>query len=232
MLDLQILSELGIPLSEQAEAGLQRYHSLLMAHNAWMDLTNVPEEEMPLRHYADSLLASKAGLLPQGASIIDVGSGAGFPGLPLAIARPDLQVSLLESKQKRCVFLQTVVDALQLGNVSVLCGRAEDLARTAHREAYDLAVARAVAPLNLLAEYLLPFVRPGGSALCWKGPAVYEEQAAGQQAAQLLGGSLGELVDLQIAGRSHYIQVIKKRRATPRKYPRKAGTPAKEPLGQ
>ena len=98
------------------------------------------------------------------------------------------------------------------------------------RERFDLAVARAVAPLNQLLEYLLPYVKPGGQALCWKGPAVFEEQADGQRAANILGGELGDLIDLKIPGRSHYIQVVKKTRLTPKKYPRKAGTPGKDPL--
>lgn len=231
MLDLSILFDLGIELDDVAQERLMHFHALLMEHNERMDLTTVPEAEMPLRHYADSLLVLKYGLISQQARLIDVGSGAGFPGLPLAIARPDLQVSLLESRRKRCEFLQTVIDDLALANVQVLCGRAEDLALPPHREAYDVAVARAVAPLNLLAEYLLPYARIGGRALCWKGPAVQEEVQAGRIAAQTLGGSLGKLIDLGIPGRSHYVQVIEKKRRTPPLYPRKAGLPAKQPLG-
>lgn len=232
MLDWSVISNLGLALSGEIPEKLQVYHAMLMDANAVMDLTNVPEEEMAIRHYADSLLVLKHGLIRQNAKLIDVGSGAGFPGLPLAIARNDLKVTLLESKVKRCQFLQFVADALQLSNVTVLCGRAEDFARGAHRERYDVAVARAVAPLNLLAEYLLPYVKVGGQALCWKGPAVTEEMAAGSKAAEVLGGTMGDLMNLNIPERTHLIQVIKKTDSTPKKYPRKAGTPAKEPLGQ
>ena len=231
MLDWETLGALGIRLPDQQAGQLDTFHQMLLEKNQRMDLTNVPPEDMAIRHYADSLLILHTGLLEPGAKLIDVGSGAGFPGLPLAIARPDLGVTLLESKQKRCAFLMEVLTRLQLGNVQVLCGRAEDLAVSPRRESFDHALARAVAPLNELAEYLLPYVRVGGSALCWKGPAVLQEQAAGQAAARLLGGEIGELVNLGIPGRSHFIQVIKKTRATPTKYPRKAGTPAKDPLG-
>lgn len=186
---------------------------------------------MTLRHYADSLLVLNAVQLPKNIHLIDVGTGAGFPGLPLAIAREDIKVTLLESKQKRCAFLQEVIDALGLKNARVICARAEDEAFSANREMYDIATARAVASLSTLAEYLLPYVRLGGRALCWKGPAVMEEQAAGQKAAKLLGGKLGDLIDLGLPGRSSYIQVIKKFSETSKKYPRKAGTPTSKPLG-
>ena len=231
MLDFQILADLGILLDTQMEAQLAAFHQLLLEHNAHMDLTSVPEADMTIRHYADSLLVLKHNLIIQNARLIDVGTGAGFPGLPLAVARRDVQVALLESKQKRCAFLQTVITALGLTNATVLCARAEDLAVPPHRDHYDVAMARAVAPLSELAEYLLPYVRTGGQALCWKGPAVLDELASGQLASAELGGKLEQLVSLEIPGRSHYIQVIRKLRPTPQKYPRKAGMPAKFPLG-
>ena len=231
MLDFKSLADLGIILDAQMEAQLAAFHQLLLEHNERMDLTNVPEADMTIRHYADSLLVLKHNLIIQNARLIDIGTGAGFPGLPLAVARRDVQVVLLESKQKRCAFLQTVITALGLTNATVLCARAEDLAVPPHREHYDVAMARAVAPLNELAEYLLPYVRISGQALCWKGPAVTEELASGRFASAELGGKLEQLVSLEIPGRSHYIQVIRKLRPTPKKYPRKAGMPAKFPLG-
>ena len=231
MPDFVMLADLGIVLTEEMKTQLTAYHQLLLLHNARMDLTNVPEAEMTLRHYADSLLVLRQSLIQEGDRIIDVGTGAGFPGLPLGIARPDCRISLLESKQKRCDFLETVVSELGLKNVQILRGRAEDYAKPPHREAYELAVARAVAPLNLLLEYLLPYVKVGGAALCWKGPAVYEEQEAGQRAAQLLGGQLGEVIDLKMPGRSHLVQVVRKVKPSHKKYPRKAGAPGKDPLG-
>ncbi len=208
-----ILRPAGIAPDALALDRLRAYHALLLEWNSRMDLTNVPEAEMALRHYGDSLLPLLRGeWFPQSAQLIDVGTGAGFPGLPLAIARPDLRVTLLDSQRKRCA-------------------RAEDAARTELREGFDLAVARAVAPLNVLCEYLLPFVRPGGRALCWKGPAVREELAAGERAARLLSAKAEPLFRLPIEGREHYVQPFLKTGKTARQYPRKSGTPSKEPLG-
>ena len=155
-----LLAQGNIVLTDEAQERLLAYHRLLLEWNARMDLTNVPEEEMALRHYADSLLPlARKEWFPDGARLIDVGTGAGFPGMPLAIARPDLKVTLLDSQRKRCDFLSAVCDELKLPNVTVLHARAEDGARGALREQMDVAVARAVAPLNVLAEYLLPYVR-------------------------------------------------------------------------
>ena len=227
-----ILAAADLTLDGAACEKLEAYHALLLEWNARMDLTNVPEDEMALRHYGDSLLPlGQAAWFPQGARLIDVGTGAGFPGMPLAIARPDMQVTLLDSQRKRCDFLQAVADALSLRNVRILHARAEDAARSDLREQMDVAVARAVAPLNVLCEYLLPFVRVGGHALCWKGPALREELADGQRAARILGGEAEALFRLPIAGREHYVQSFRKMEKTVRRYPRKSGTPSKEPLG-
>lgn len=230
MIDSALLERLGLLPAPPALERLEAFHKLLLAHSRVTDLTKVPEEEMTLRHYADSLAALRLGLVPQTGAVVDVGSGAGFPGLPLAIAAPGLCVTLLEAREKRCAFLETVIRELGLPNVTVACARAEDAARTGMREAFDRAAARALAPLPVLAEYLLPFVKPGGLALCWKGPAVEAERADGARAATLLGGRLGRLAELGLPGRSHFIQVIEKTGASPQKYPRKAGVPAKNPL--
>ena len=211
-----LLAQGNIVLTDEAQDRLLAYHRLLLEWNARMDLTNVPEEEMALRHCA---------------RLIDVGTGAGFPGMPLAIARPDLKVTLLDSQRKRCDFLSAVCDELKLPNVTVLHARAEDGARGALREQMDVAVARAVAPLNVLAEYLLPYVRVGGRMLCWKGPAVREEMAAGERACKMLGGQAEGLYRLPIEGREHYVHSAIKISATARRYPRKSGTPSKDPLG-
>lgn len=231
MLDFSVLESLGIRPGSQARERLAGFHSLLLSYNERMDLTNVPEEEMTIRHYADSLLILEEGPIKPGDRLIDVGTGAGFPGLPLAILRPDVSVCLLESRKKRCDFLKKVMEELSLSNATLLCGRAEDLARAPHRESFNLALARAVAPLNQLLELLLPFVRPGGKALCWKGPALFEEMAEGTAAAGILGGSPGALIDLRIPGRSHYVQVFDKVSPTPKQYPRRAGIPGSRPLG-
>ena len=229
-----LLAAAGLELDETALSRLETYHDMLLDWNTRMDLTSVSADRMAARHFLDSLLPLKAsGLIPEEGRLIDVGTGAGFPGLPLAIARPSLQVTLLEAQGKRCQFLQAVCQALGLENVTIINDRAENLGRTeGHREGYDRAVARAVAALPVLAEYLLPFVRVGGMALCWKGPAVAGEQADGAAAAARLGGRLLPLVDMEGSGEEtgHVIAPMEKTEKTLPLYPRKNGMPAKRPL--
>lgn len=229
------LKECGIPFDPDLPEKLLRYHALLMDWNTRMDLTAVTDEaEMMDRHYVDSLMALRFGLIPRKGRMIDVGTGAGFPGMPLALACPEMQVTLMDAHQKRLTFLQAVIDELQVRNVTLVHSRAEDGARLPlHREQYDLAVARAVAPLAVLAEYLLPYVRVGGSALCWKGPALQEEMQQGRRAAHLLGGKVEEPISCEFPGRAwqHLLLPIQKKEKTARQYPRKAGTPGKSPLG-
>ena len=228
------LAAAGLELDETALSRLETYHDMLLDWNTRMDLTSVSADRMAARHFLDSLLPLKAsGLIPEEGRLIDVGTGAGFPGLPLAIARPSLQVTLLEAQGKRCQFLQAVCQALGLENVTIINDRAENLGRTeGHREGYDRAVARAVAALPVLVEYLLPFVREGGMALCWKGPAVAGEQADGAAAAARLGGRLLPLVDMEGSGEEtgHVIAPMEKTEKTLPLYPRKNGMPAKRPL--
>ena len=230
------LAECGLPAEERLAAQLTHYHEMLMDWNTRLDLTAVLEEdEMVDRHYMDSLMAlTVPGLIPEKGRLIDVGTGAGLPGLPLALARPDLEVVLMDAQQKRLNFLQAVIDELKLTNVTLVHARAEEGARRPElREQFDVAVARAVASVSVLSEYLLPFVRVGGKALCWKGPAVMEELEQGRKAAFLVGGHAGELIPCVIPGRdwNHLLLPIDKRAKTARQYPRKPGTPAKNPLG-
>lgn len=229
------LTECGIPFAQDLPAKIVRYHELLMDWNTRMDLTAVTDEqEMMDKHYVDSLMALKFDLIPAQGRVIDVGTGAGFPGLPLALACPEIQFTLMDAQQKRLTFLQAVIDDLQVRNVTLVHCRAEDGARfPQHREKYDLAVARAVAPLAVLAEYLLPYVKVGGSALCWKGPALQEELLQGRRAAYLLGGKVDEAQACDFPGREwqHQLLPIRKTGKTARQYPRKAGTPGKSPLG-
>lgn len=221
----------GLSLTDDRARMMARYHEMLIDWNQRMDLTNVPPEEMALRHYADSILPlSKKDWFPEGASLIDVGSGAGFPGLPIAIMRPDLTVCLLDALKKRCDFMNAVVDEVGLCNVRVIHGRAEDAARGEHREGYDIAVARALAPLRVLSEYLLPFVKSGGRALCWKGPSLKDELQESHKALDILGGKAGDMLLMPIPNTEHYVLPVDKARPTPQKYPRKAGTPARSPL--
>lgn len=226
----QALKNAGIQLPETAVHRLEKYLELLILWNEQMDLTSVPEAEMAERHFADSLLPLlQEGLFPDGCSVIDVGTGAGFPGLVMAAAREDIRMTLLEAQQKRCTFLQVVCDALGLKNVTIIHDRAETLGKNeAHREQYDRAVARAVAPMNVLCEYLLPFVQVGGMAVCWKGPQVENEKEDGNAAAWKLGGQEMQLMAMGQGG--HVVACVKKTEKTLPQYPRKNGIPTKRPL--
>lgn len=231
---LRRAAQAGIPLSEDQAAKFETYHSMLTAANARFNLTRVPEDisEAVDRNYLDCIMPLKAGL-PDGVTrIIDVGSGAGFPGIPLSICLPEVHFVLLDSLGKRVEFLQNVINELQL-NAEAIHMRAEDAARNnALRESFDIATARAVAGLNLLAEYLLPFVKVGGTMMALKGPGLDEEIAGAQRAFDLLGGRFHHADSVRIPGRDwdHRIAWIEKTAPTPQKYPRKAGKPEKHPL--
>ena len=227
-------AQMGISLSDAQAEQFARYHEMLVEANARFNLTRVPDDlrEAADRNYLDCMAPVAAGALEGVQTLIDVGSGAGFPGIPLSILMPGTHVVLLDALDKRVKFLQSVADALHL-NAEAVHLRCEDAARSpALRERFDCAVARAVAPMNVLAEYLLPFVRVGGMALCWKGPAVAGEQADGAAAAARLGGRLLPLVDMEGCGEEtgHVIAPMEKIEKTLPLYPRKNGMPAKRPL--
>ena len=231
------LRRLGVQADERAPERLAAYHLLLADWNTRMNLTGDTDFETALsRHYLDSLAPlAMEGVFPSGASLIDVGSGAGFPGLPLAIARPDLQVVLLDSLSKRLQFLSAVIDRLGLANVRLVHARAEDAGRDPLlRERFDIAVARAVAPLPVLCELLLPFVRVGEHMACYKGPAAQEEWQAASRAAKLLGGGECAVRPVVLPTQpewQHTLITCPKAQKTLRQYPRKAGTPSRQPLG-
>ena len=224
----------GIPLTAEQAEKFEVYHRMLTEANARFNLTRVPEDaaEAVDRNYLDCIAPLKAGL-PEGvARIIDVGSGAGFPGVPLAICLPELRFVLLDSLGKRVEFLRSVIDALGL-NAEALHLRAEEGARRPQlREQFDLATARAVAPLNLLAEYLLPFVRVGGRMLAYKGPGVDAERAEAEFAFETLGARFERAEAVAIPGRdwNHCLAWVEKIAPTPDKYPRRSGKPEKSPL--
>ena len=224
-----------IPHGNDLPEKLEIYLCLLREWNNRMDLTAVEdEEEMTDRHFMDSLAVLRSDWILPGTLLIDVGTGAGFPGMVLAMARPDLQVTLLDAQKKRLRFLEAVRDAAGIQNTVILHARAEDAAREKkYRERYDIAAARAVAPLNILCEYLLPFVKTGGYALCWKGPALKQELETGKLAAEILGGRLETPFSCMTAGRDweHMILPVRKIEKTGCAYPRRAGTPKLKPLG-
>ena len=225
----------GIPFMQALPEKLYTYFLLLQEWNRKIDLTAVSDEdEMLDKHFIDSLTILKTGMIRKDTSLIDVGTGAGFPGMVLAMARPDLHVTLLDSQQKRLLFLETTGKETETQNITIIHARAEDGARKPGlRERFDYAAARALAPTNVLCEYLLPYVKVNGYALCWKGPALKDELATGRRAAHLLGGRLEMPVSCAVAGREwdHMILPVRKVQHTASVYPRKAGTPKSKPLG-
>ena len=231
----EALERNGIPYRADLPEKLEIYMLLLSEWNKKMDLTAVADEtEMIDKHFVDSLAVLKTGLIKNESVLIDVGTGAGFPGMVLAMAMDFAQVTLLDSQQKRLAFLEKVCSAASVRNVCLIHTRAEDGARKPElREHFDYVTARALAPLNVLCEYLLPYVKTGGYALCWKGPALKEELENGRKAAHLLGGRLEMPVDSPVAGRNwqHIILPIRKTQPTATAYPRKAGIPKNRPLG-
>ena len=224
---------IGIAIDPEQAERFERYHAMLTEANARINLTRVPEDirEAVDRNYLDCI-AILSGELSRPRSAIDVGSGAGFPGIPLSIMMPETRWTLLDAQGRRVEFLRSVIDALKL-NAEAVHLRAEDAARRPGlREGFDLAVARAVAPMNVLCEYLLPFVRPGGIALAMKGPGLDRELAEAGYAIALLGGRPGAVSALTIPGRDwdHRAVRIDKIGPTPGRYPRRSGIPEKRPL--
>ena len=228
------LKELGLQLSEQQMLQFQTYYEMLVSWNASMNLTAITEfEDVLKKHFLDSLSLVKAGKDLKDQKIIDVGTGAGFPGIPLKIAFPQLKVVLLDSLKKRVGFLQAVIDELQLKECSAVHGRAEDFGKDpAYRQNFDLCLSRAVANLSSLSEYCIPFVRKGGYFISYKSGNIQEEAAAAQNAIGILGGFSEKIYSFTLPGSDaeRSFVIIRKDKDTPKKYPRKAGTPAKQPL--
>lgn len=233
------LEALRIELDEVQQEKLLDFGAMLLAENEKQNLTAVRDpREVVSRHFLDSLApltvpAARERLCVPGARLIDVGTGAGFPGVPLAIALPELSCTLLDSLQKRIAFLENVRETLGLSNVNLLSARAEDAAKDPeHREAYSLATSRAVADLAILSEYCLPFVRVDGAFLAYKGADCAEETERAASALQILGGTTpcAESYTIPELEGIHALLLIEKTTSTPDKYPRRAGIPTKRPL--
>ena len=224
-------SDLNISVSDTQLKQLETYAALLAEWNEKINLTAITEPtEVAEKHFLDSAMCLKTGV---SGKVIDVGTGAGFPGLVLKILKPEIELCLLDSLQKRIGFLQAVCEALSLDGVTFVHARAEDGGQDKlYRESFDFAVARAVANLSTLSEYCLPFVKTGGCFVAMKGPKASEEVILAKNAIKKLGGEVLEVLEEKIPDTEyeHVLVSIKKVRPTPTQYPRKAGKPAKQPL--
>ena len=228
----EALDRYRIPWDPEGIERLEAYRRLLKEKNAVMDLTSVPDGETAERHFADSLMPlAYPGTIPREGRAADVGSGAGFPGLPLAVFCPGVRFCLIEAQEKRCAFLRDCISLMDLKNAEVIHVRAEDAGRReALRESFDLTVARAVAPLNVLCEYLAPLTKIGGKCVCWKGAPDMEERRDGDHAANMLGFGAGETLSFREADAERTLYIYRKLSTTPEKYPRRNGIPSKRPL--
>lgn len=228
----QYTEKINIVLDETQKSQFYKYMNLLIEWNQKINLTAIIEpKDIILKHFVDSMTINK--YLKENANIIDVGTGAGFPGIPIKISNQKVNVTLLDSLNKRINFLSTVVAELKLENINCIHGRAEEFVRMKQkRESFDIATSRAVANLNVLAEYLLPFVKIGGKCICMKGPNIEDEIENSKKAIKILGGRIEMVEEFNLPNTDirRTIILIRKEKATPKVYPRKAGTPSKSPL--
>ncbi|MCL6558280.1 MAG: 16S rRNA (guanine(527)-N(7))-methyltransferase RsmG [Firmicutes bacterium] len=226
--------QLEIPITEDHLEKFDVYYRLLVETNKNVNLTSIVEEkEVAVKHFLDSLTCLRALEFDKKLKLMDIGTGAGFPGIPLKIVRPELEVTLVDSLDKRVSFLKQVISQLSLEKIEAVHARAEEIGRkNAYREKYDRVTARAVAGLGVLAEYCLPVVRIGGYFLAMKGPKLEEEITGAKKAIEILGGKIENSINLRLPflGEERNLIIIRKCRTTPEKYPRRAGIPQKKPL--
>ena len=228
----QELETLGIRLTDVQKRQFDRYYELLIEWNRVMNLTGITEyDEVNLKHFTDSLTIVRIKEMKNVSTMIDVGTGAGFPGIPIKIAFPHIKVTLLDSLNKRIKFLNQIVEELELNDVVTLHGRAEDYAKKEeYREQFDLCASRAVANLSTLSEYCLPFIKKGGCFVSYKSADSDEEIKMSEKALDILGGKIEKIDKFTLPGSDmgRALVMIEKVKNTPRKYPRKAGVPSKE----
>lgn len=228
------LEDLGITASDKVLNDFNIYREILVDWNQKMNLTGIEDEkEVYIKHFLDSVSSVKDNYIKDGVSIIDVGTGAGFPGLPLRICLENIKLTLLDSLNKRINFLQEVSNSLELDNIEFIHGRAEDFGKLEeYREQYDIATARAVAGLPILMEFCVPFIKVGGHFVCLKGPNANLELEESKAAMEALGIEFVDKIDVELpeTDLNHNILVFKKVKSTPDKYPRKAGKPSKTPI--
>lgn len=230
----QGIEELGLKCSDETIDKFRKYREILVEWNQKMNLTGIEEEkEVYIKHFLDSVAVVKEGYIKDGMSIIDVGTGAGFPGLPLRICLENSKVTLLDSLNKRIKFLSEVCSNIDIDDIELIHGRAEDFGKDEnYREQYDIATARAVAGLPILMEFCAPFIKVGGYFVCLKGPNADTELEESKKAMEVLGLEFVEKIDVELPEieLKHNIVVFKKINNTPAKYPRKAGKPVKSPI--
>lgn len=227
-------SSIDMEFTEEMYKKFIQYKEILKKWNEMINLTAITEdEEIIKKHFIDSIKIFSFEPLKGFKDIIDIGTGAGFPGLPMNILKPEINVTLLDSLNKRINFLDNVINELNLKNCTTLHGRAEDYGRNKdYREKFDASVSRAVANLAVLSEYCLPFVKVGGYFIALKGPSVEEEVEEGKIAVKKLGGNIEDIIKIKIeeSNLEHNIVIIRKNNNTPELYPRKAGTATKKPI--
>lgn len=228
------IKELGIEITNRQVEQFLKYYEMLVETNKVINLTSIVNlDEVIVKHFIDSLLVVKTIDMNKFNTMIDVGTGAGFPGIPLKIMFTNLKVVLLDSLNKRLKFLDSIIDELQLTDISTVHGRAEDIGKDIeYREKFDVCVSRAVANLSTLSEYCIPFISVGGEFISYKSEFSEEEKRGAEKAINLLGGSIKKsvIVELPYSEINRSFIFIDKKNKTPNKYPRKAGVPSKKPI--